>query len=102
MTQGIFIHGGRPKTKKAFKDQVDLINDAGADPWSVVVEATSIHGNEFDGSLAKAKTENTFGPFYIVGPDPYTSRKWYATLEYVIVNGIPLNTPGHQGRWRVK
>lgn len=58
-------------------------------------------GNEFDGSLAKAMDcrdrdckdyvdpgesrdhiHKHPGPFYIVGPDPYTSRKWYGKLEY--------------------
>lgn len=98
--QGIFIHGSRPKTKKAFKEQVESINNGG-DPWSVVIEATSMFGNEFDGSLAKAKVEEKFGTFYIVGPDPYKERKWYATLEYVTTNGIAPGDEGHEGKWKV-
>lgn len=110
--QGIFINGSRPKTKKALREQLERINNylsnsdeypQGApnsdDPYSVVIEATSWFGNEFDGSLAKAMdckgpcniedlgkpdepAHQHPGPFYIVGPDPYTSRKWYAKLEY--------------------
>jgi len=96
MTQGVFINGSRPKTKKALKEQIDGINvflDHGGDPesptsakdpYSVVIEATSLFGNEFDGSLAEARRQSPpqNGPFYIVGPDPYNSRKWYASLEY--------------------
>lgn len=108
--QGVFINGSRPKTKKALREQLARINNhlkdpnrypqgdpEADDPYSVVIEATSWFGNEFDGSLARAlscqdTTCNQFvgdadphqhpGPFYIVGPDPYTSRKWYAKLEY--------------------
>lgn len=119
--QGIFINGSRPKTKKQVKEQLSRINNhlqdpdtypqghpEADDPYSVVIEATSMFSNEFDGSLAKAldcrdpecpnrikqEPSNTpddqvgpqqhshLGPFYIVGPDPYTSRKWYAKLEF--------------------
>lgn len=81
MTQGVFIHGSRPPTKKYLKAAIDTINEGG-DPYSVVIEATSLFGNEFSGSLAMALRENQYGPFYLVGPDPRTSRKWYANLEY--------------------
>lgn len=105
MTQGVFIYGSRPPTKKKFKAQVEEVNLQlqsgnklmGADPYSVVIEATSLFGNEFDGSLATAlscgiptcpqargdkEPHQHLGPFYIVGPDPRTSRKWYAKLEF--------------------
>lgn len=94
MTQGVYINGARPKTKKALKEQVEGINLFLAhggdpesppevkDPYSVVIEATSLFGNEFDGSLAEALRTSQYGPFYIVGPDPYNSRKWYANLTY--------------------
>ena len=140
MTQGIFINGSRPKTKKELKERIQGINNHNKicscvatgpeehqrsgpnrdpdcfwhgdevppgghpdyDPYSVVIEATSVFGNEFDGSLAKAMdchgpcpitnqekrpflpqhSHHHYGPFTLVGPDPRTSRKWYATLEY--------------------
>lgn len=81
MTQGVFIHGSRPPTKKYLKTAIDQINEGG-DPFSVVIEATSLFGNEFDGSLAMAVRQNHRGPFYLVGPDPRNSRKWYANLTY--------------------
>jgi len=87
--QGAFITGSRPKTKKAFREAVEAINDGG-DAYSVVLEATSMFGNEYDGSLANApKTDKAY---YIVGPNPYTSRKWYASLHW----------DGDKDRWVVK
>lgn len=95
--QGVFVFGSRPPTKKALILQVEEINHrlssandknplgnplVGADPYSVVIEATSMIGNEFDGSLGEALRTNNHGPFYIVGPDPRESRKWYATLTF--------------------
>lgn len=106
--QGIFINGERPKFKKDVKTYVEGVNlynehggDDGAigaletaaqedsslvapeDPYGLVIEATSIFGNEFDGSLAEAMRTANHGPFSIVGPDPHTSRKWYLTLRYI-------------------
>ena len=105
--QGVFINGSRPKFKKdvaAYIDGVNLWNEHGGDPeaisalqsetvliengvrpedpYGLVIEATSLFGNEFDGSLAEASKESQYGPYYIVGPDPYTSRKWYLTITY--------------------
>ncbi len=109
--QGVFNNGSRFKTKKAFREAVEGVNlweehggDPEAighleqlylvrspearkadkvvmpkDPYSVVIEATSVFGNEFDGSLANAPKPIKYS---IVGPDPHTSRKWYATLSY--------------------
>lgn len=111
--QGVFINGARPKFKKEVKEYVDgvnLFNDHGGeidaigalesaaqddpsnnispqDPYGLVIEATSMFGNEFDGSLAKAIKEGAHGPFYIVGPDPNTSRKWYLNLRYTDKKG---------------
>lgn len=121
MTQGIFIHGRRPKSKKEIKEFVDRINEAAAhgydeqsiqvlvdqynsqrpngkfrqhdfDPYGLVVEATSFFGNEFDGSLAEALRTQNYGPFTFVGPDPHSDRKFYGTLKY----------NGTKGKWEVK
>ena len=71
MAQGIFIDGRRPKSKKEIKEAV-------AQPSRVQIEATSlIPGTEFDGyadDMPEGKT------IYFVGPDPYTSRKFYGQI----------------------
>jgi hypothetical protein len=60
----------RFKTKKAFREQI------AADPTLVILEATSLHGNEYGGILSDAPDGN----YYVVGPDPYTARNWYAQV----------------------
>jgi hypothetical protein len=35
-----------------------------------------VFGNEYDGALDHAPD----GTYYVVGPDPYKSRKWYAQV----------------------
>jgi hypothetical protein len=54
--------GAPYKTKKALKESV-------GQRFRYI--ETSLFGNEF-----KAPGSNT-----VVGPDPYTNRKWYATVE---------------------
>jgi hypothetical protein len=67
MTQGVWdADGGRFPSKKALKDAFD----------SASLEATSIFGNEYGGPLSEAPV----GEYFVVGPDPYTSRKWYAHI----------------------
>lgn len=73
--QGIYVSDNgvtftRPKSKKAIKELV------AADPSRVSIEATSLHGNEYDGPVSDAPV----GKYLFVGPDPYTSRKFYGTL----------------------
>tara|TARA_Y100000310_G_scaffold288873_1_gene314914 strand:+ start:923 stop:1165 length:243 start_codon:yes stop_codon:yes gene_type:complete len=65
--------GKRIPTKKALKE---MVKGGG----EVVLEATSIFGNEYDGLVSKAPT----GSYVVVVPDPYRSRKWYAKIT---VNG---------------
>lgn len=59
------------KTKKALKEAI------AANPDDVVVYGTSDF-NRFTGSAADLNKEYKYS---VVGPNPYTSRKWYATLE---------------------
>jgi len=75
--QGIFIietaegEMRRPRSKAEIKRT----------PLSeVFVEATSLFGNEYEGTanLLPAGTRVHF-----VGPDPFTSRRFYGTLERV-------------------
>lgn len=94
--QGVFMHGSRPQTKKVLKEVIEAINTE-PDPngrednkfhrhdgFCITLEATSVFGDEYDGSLAFALREDPpqHGPFNVVGPDPRTARKWYATITY--------------------
>lgn len=70
MTQGVWSDDGtRFASKKALSESVK----AGQ---IVFLEATSMFGNEYDGVLDHAPD----GTYYVVGPDPYKSRKWYAQV----------------------
>ena len=71
MTQGVFIDGRRPKFKKELKEAIE------SNPASVSLERTSIFGDEYGGSIVNMPGNKTV---YIVGPDPYTKRSWYANL----------------------
>lgn len=71
MSDGIFINGLRPKSKKAVKEAIATA------PETVLVESTSMFsasGNMHLASLAMGKR------YDFVGPDPYTSRKFYGTI----------------------
>lgn len=106
---GVYVNGYRPKTKKALKEAIaelnarsthpskntdDTSNDHDPSPKMPLVrlQATSIYGNEFDGTLEEALADNQYGVFYLVGPDPYTNRRWYANLRY----------NAETGRWTVQ
>ena len=100
--QGIFIHGSRPKSKKQVREMLERINvaeehggdpaaitalaiqsghsSADYDPYGLVIEATSLFGDEFQGSIALADRQDRKGPFNFVGPDPYNRRKFYGTI----------------------
>lgn len=67
MTQGIWNESGeRFASKRALKDAIGTAS----------LEATSIFGNEYDGPVFSAPA----GDYFVVGPDPYKSRKWYARI----------------------
>jgi hypothetical protein len=90
---GIFVHGTRPKSKREIRDivmgaqdpsQLPLDDGHLHDLYCVVIEDTTpefLPHDEFDGSLAEANRVNYKGPVAFVGPDPYTNRKFYGTLE---------------------
>lgn len=70
--QGIFILGhGRPKSKKQVREE------AQKNPEFVVIEATSVFGNEYDGPASDMPEGQTI---YFVGPDPYTKRNFYGQI----------------------
>jgi hypothetical protein len=75
--QGVFYRRpsgalDRLPTKKSLKDQ------ATAHPETIVLEATSVFGNEYGGD-ALEMPEGV--DVTIVGPDPHTKRSWYATIS---------------------
>jgi len=80
--QGIYVDGRRPKSKKAVREAV------ADDPRRVMVEATSLFGGEYGGSL---DGWDGSGHITFVGPDPYNNRRFYGN---VVV--------GKDGKFRVK
>jgi hypothetical protein len=78
--QGVFDPDGhRFKTKKALKE---CAASPAAD--TIQLEATSLFGNEYAGYLGRAP----HGKYTVVGPDPYTRRNWYATIEVGKRDGV--------------
>ena len=95
--QGIFINGSRPKSKKQVREMVEEINNGTGDAYSLIFEATSMIGNEYDGSLASMPEDTVV---HFVGPDPYRSRKFYGTVEW---DPNKQDPDGHErGRWIVR
>ncbi len=95
MTQGLFINGKRPKSKKEVREHIDqaynpgLIEmlgatEAGEYLHSLHVEATSFFGNEYDGPLSNNAITN---PITFVGPDPHTKRNFYGRIEWNVKKG---------------
>ena len=70
--QGIWLNGQRPKSKKAIR----LAAEAG-EIDGLIIEATSMFGNEFGGFAADLPDGVTI---YFVGPDPHTKRNFYGQL----------------------
>lgn len=68
---GIFINGRRPKSKKEIREMV-------AAGENVVLESTSMYdrGLRTGGPVSELPD----GSYPFVGPDPFTSRKFYGTL----------------------
>jgi hypothetical protein len=70
--QGIYVNGQRPKSKRAIKEAL------AADPRNVLIEATSVFGNEWQGRAADMPEGMRVN---FVGPCPHTSRKFYGTIS---------------------
>ena len=66
MTQGIYVDGRRPPSKKAVKDAL-------AASRYVSLQATSFFGNEYDGPVDQAPD----GTYFFVGPDPERDRRFF-------------------------
>jgi len=73
--QGIYVqeqghNPRRPKSKKEVRELADR----------VLIESTSVFGNEYEGAAVQLPEGVKV---YFVGPDPYTSRRFYGTIERV-------------------
>ena len=68
---GVFINNKRPTSKKAVKEAV-------ANGEDVVLEPTSMFDHPGNFTVQQLRQGETA---YFVGPDPYTSRKFYGTIE---------------------
>jgi hypothetical protein len=66
------LNGQRIKTKRALKAAL------AADPSSVRFDATALNAS---GQIYRADELGFGDSLMVVGPDPYTSRKWYATVS---------------------
>ena len=72
MAQGIWISGRRPKSKKEIKEVI------AENKYRVSIEATSLYRNEFSGLAVELPLGQKV---FFVGPDPYTKRNFYGTIE---------------------
>lgn len=74
---GAYVNGERPHTKKALREALASAPDTvrfdktSAYPW--------METNDYGYSINPADIL-TSDILAVVGPDPYTSRKWYATV----------------------
>ena len=66
------VPSGARKTKSLLKK---LLKE---DPSQVYLYDTSAFGSKFSGSADSLPEGTTFN---VVGPDPYTKRDWYASVE---------------------
>ncbi len=84
MTQGLFINGRRPKSKKEVREFIDAaylsqVRNPGAFLDYIRIEATSWFGNVYDGPLSDNERTN---PITFVGPDPHTKRNFFGRIEF--------------------
>lgn len=74
---GAYVNGERPKSKKALKDALK-----GGASYNVRFDVTSL----FDANTRSSYLSNDIPngvSLSVCGPDPYTLRKWYATVTTV-------------------
>lgn len=70
---GAYINGSRPRTKKALKEALkERPTEVSFDATSMFAQVGSYQLDDLPGSGIKLS---------VTGPDPYTARNWYATVE---------------------
>lgn len=86
--EGIFIYRdncewSRPKSKKEVKETAEN------HPEMVAIEWTSLYGNPPETELDILSREGA-REIHFVGPDPYTSRKFYGTITISANGGVKV------------
>ena len=69
---GARVFGARPKSKKALREALQ------SHPGHVELDPTSLYDLDSAPRTVDELTEGT--TLYVVGPDPYKDRRWYATV----------------------
>lgn len=73
---GAYVNGVRPPTKKALREAL------ASAPETVTFDPTARHGSRSLETEIKATVEMIGADkFEVCGPDPFTKRSWYATVE---------------------
>lgn len=71
---GARVNGERPRTKKALREALATAPD------TVTFDQTAMFPGTGYGAMIRPGEIAPGGMLTVVGPDPYTSRKWYATV----------------------
>ncbi len=79
---GASLNGARIASKAALKRAIKDTPDA------VEFDSTSPMGQQYDGGPADIPTGVKLS---VVGPDPYTNRKWYATVERTSTGAVKVS-----------
>lgn len=80
---GVKIDGQHPRTKTSLKA---ALKDA---PETVTFYGTSNFGSQFEGPISDLPPGDVI--LDIAGPDPYTDRRWYATVIRHRLKGIQIS-----------
>ena len=79
---GASVDGMRVKSKAALKR---AIKDS---PATVAFDSTSPMGESFNGGPSQIPAGVKLS---VVGPDPYTDRRWYATVEITATGVVKVS-----------
>lgn len=79
---GAHIDGKRPKSKKALKE---ALRDA---PETVRFDCTAAVGPDAGRSDIMGDSIPDGATLTVAGPDPYTSRKWFASVKLSTKGGV--------------
>jgi hypothetical protein len=73
---GARVNGQRPATKTALRNALKAVDAADA----VAFDTTAMMGPRAGDFIAATPEDIGKDKLTVTGPDPYTSRKWYATV----------------------
>lgn len=72
---GATVNGARPKSKKTLKASIT------DNPGSVVFDSTALAGPRAGDTIRCEPADIGGDRLSVTGPDPYTARTWYATVQ---------------------